>query len=155
LGWLFAPKYRSRRELIPAATGCLAADKRRGSMDNERIPRDPYRSGLSDDDFGRPSRFETEAQIDPDLTEGRASNGKIALLALAIAVVLGAVFYGLNNTSVHEASNAPPAQTAAQPNPAQPPKANTEPGMTTGSAASEKPAMPQGAPNANPAAPAK
>jgi hypothetical protein len=123
-------------------------------MDNERTPRDPYRSGLSDDDFGRPSRFETEAQFDPELTEGRASNGRIALLAVAIAIVLGAVFYGLNNTSVHEASNAPPAHTVGQPNPAQP-NSNTEPGVTTGSAATNKPITPQGAPNANPAAPAR
>lgn len=129
-------------------------------MENERIPNDPYRSGLSDDDFGHRSRFETDAQFDPELGEGRASNGKIALFAIAIAVVLGAVFYGLNNTSVHQASNAPPAQAVQKPNPALPPGANnTRPGVTTGSA-TNPPAAPQAAPkttdgSGNPAAPAK
>ncbi len=131
-------------------------------MDNERIPNDPYRSGLSDDDFGRPSRLEREAQVDPELSEGPASNGKIALFALAIAVVLGAVFYGLNNTGVHEAStNPPPSQTVGQANPKPAPNAsNTQPGVTTGSAATNRPGEPQGAPKVtggagNPAAPAK
>ena len=45
------------------------------------------------------------------------------MFAIAIAVVLGAVFYGLNNTSINQAGTAPPAQTAqTQPaNPAAPP----------------------------------
>jgi hypothetical protein len=125
-------------------------------MANQNIPNDPYdpyRSGLSDE-VGRPSRFETEMQPDPDLAEGPASSGKIALFALGIALVLGAVFYGLNNTNVHEAQTAPPAQTAqTQPaNPAAPPgmrdvtpKPNTEPGTTTGAAPSN-PTPPQSAP---------
>ena len=74
-------------------------------------PYDPYRSGLSDD-IGRPSRFETDMQPDPDLAEGPASSAKIALFALGIALVLGAVFYSLNNTSVHEAQTAPPKSVA-------------------------------------------
>ena len=40
--------------------------------------------------------------------------GKIALFALAIALVLGAVFYGLNNSSINQAGTTPPAQTAQQ-----------------------------------------
>ena len=125
-------------------------------MANQRIPNDPYdpyRSGLSDE-VGRPSRFDTELQVDPELDEGPASSGKIALFALGIALVLGAVFYGLNNTSVQEAQTAPPAQTAqTQPaNPAAPPgmrdvtpRPNTEPGTTTGAAPSN-PTPPQSAP---------
>ncbi len=132
-------------------------------MENERFPNDPYRSGLSDDEFGRPSRLERDAQVDPELTEGPASNGKIALFAIAIAVVLGAVFYGLNNTNVHEATNAPPPQsTQQQANPAQPPGAatNTQPGMTTGAAPASRPSAPQAAPkgtdaSGNPPAPSK
>src|ERR1700743_3501503 len=92
-------------------------------MANQNIPNDPYdpyRSGLSDDSFGARSRFDNELQVDPELQEGPASSGKIALFALGIALVLGAVFYGLNNTSVHEAQTAPPTQTA-QGNPAAPP----------------------------------
>ena len=40
------------------------------------------------------------------------------MFALAIAVVLGAVFYGLNNTSVNNAGTTPPSQTAQQTSPA-------------------------------------
>ena len=126
-------------------------------MANERIPndpRDPYRPGLSDDNFGRPQRFDNELQVDPELREGPASTSKIALFAVGLALVLGAVFYGLNNTSVKEAQTAPPAQTAQtqSANPAAPPsvrdvtpKANTQPGTTTGSA-TNRPTAPQSAP---------
>ena len=123
-------------------------------MANQNIPNDPYdptRSGLSDDSFGARSRFDTELQPDPSLEEGPASSGKIALFALAIALVLGAVFYGLNNTSVHEAQTKPP--TVAQSQPAAPPpgmrdvtpRANTSPGTTTG-AAPANPSPPQSSP---------
>jgi hypothetical protein len=71
-------------------------------------------------------------------------------------VVLGAVFYGLNNSSMNPAgtgstATAPATQNTAQTNPAAPPgmrdvtpRGNTEPGMTTGAA----PARPQPAANA-------
>jgi len=130
-------------------------------MANERIPNDPYdpyRSGLSDDNFGRPQRFDTELQPDPELREGPVSSGKIALFAVGLALILGAVFYGLNNTSVKEAQTTPPAQTAqtrnAAPVGAPPgmrdvtPGANNAPGMTTGSAAN-RPTPPQSAPANN------
>ncbi len=117
-------------------------------MTNERIPTDPYRPeldrpGLSDEYRNRPQRFDDELQVDPELSEGRARGGKITLFAICIALVLGAVFYGLNNSSINQASTAPPAQTA-QTQPATPqtppgvrdvtPKANTGPGVTTGAA---------------------
>jgi len=122
-------------------------------MANQRIPNDPYdpyRSGLSDD-LSRPSRFDAELQADPELEEGPASTGKIALFALGIALVLGAVFYGLNNTSVHEAQTTTP--TVAQSQPAAPPpgmrdvtpRPNTSPGTTTGAAPSN-PMPPQSSP---------
>ena len=117
-------------------------------MANERIPNDPYRANdpsLSDDDFGRAARFDDEVQADPELEEGPASSGKIAMFAVAIALVLGAVFYGLNNSTVNRADTTPPAQTAQQTAPATPaappgmrdvtPRSNDQPGMTTGSAA--------------------
>jgi hypothetical protein len=115
-------------------------------MANERIPNDPYRPN-PDDNLGRASRFDRfddELQPDPELKEGPASNGKVALYALAIALVLGAVFYGLNNSSINQASTSPPAQTAQQTQPASPaappgmrdvtPGSNNQPGTTTGSA---------------------
>jgi hypothetical protein len=126
-------------------------------MANQQLPNDPYdpsRSGLSDDNFSRPTRFDTDMQPDPELGEGPASSAKIALFALGIAIVLGAVFYGLNNTSVHEAQTAPP-KSVAQTQPAVPqappgmrdvtPKPNTQPGTTTGAAPSTPPqSSPQG-----------
>ncbi len=121
-------------------------------MANERFPNDPYRSGLSDDDFGRPQRFDNDMRIDPELQEGPASSSKIALFAVGIAIVLGAVFYGLNNTSVKEAQTPPPAQTAQRTSPPAPagmrdvtPGPNSQPGMTTGAAPSH-PTAPQAAP---------
>jgi hypothetical protein len=121
-------------------------------MDNERIPNDPYRSGLSDDNLSRPRRFDSDLQVDPELQEGPASSSRIALFAVGIAIVLGAVFYGLNNTSVKEAQTTPPAQTAQQsPQPAPAgmrnvtPGPNSQPGMTTGAAPSH-PTAPQAAP---------
>jgi hypothetical protein len=127
-------------------------------MANQRIPNDPYdptRSGLSDDNFSRPQRFNEDLQVDPELEEGPASTSKVALFAVGLALVLGAVFYGLNNTSVKDAQTAPPAQTAqtqnSAPQGAPPgmrdvtPKTNNEPGMTTGSSTS-RPTPPQSAP---------
>ena len=121
-------------------------------MANERIPTDPHQPGMNPEYRDRPQRLEEDLQIDPELSEGRASGGKVALFALCIALVLGAVFYGLNNTSVREAQTSPPAQTA-QTQPASPqapardvtPKPNNEPGMTTGSA-TNRPTPPAAAP---------
>jgi hypothetical protein len=109
-------------------------------MANERIPNDPYRPRLSDDDIGRTSRLDDEMQPDPELQEGPTSTGKIALFAVAIALVLGAVFYGLNNSTIDHAGTAPPAQTAQQTRPASPtapPGLNKQPGTTTGSATNQ------------------
>ena len=110
-------------------------------------PNDPYRAGLSDDEIRRQARLnslDNEIQPDPELAEGPASGGKVAMFAIAIAVVLGAVFYGLNNTTINQAGTTPPAQTA-QTQPASPPaappgmrdvtpKSNNQPGTTTGAA---------------------
>lgn len=119
-------------------------------MTNQRIPNDPSeptRSGLSDDNFGSPQRFDSDLQVDPQLRQGPASGGRVALFAVGLALILGAVFYGLNNTSVQNAQTAPPTQTAqTQPAPPQAaPKPNTQPGMTTGSA-TNRPTPPQSAP---------
>jgi len=117
-------------------------------------PNDPYRADLSDDEIRRQARLsslDNEIQPDPELAEGPASGSKVAMFAIAVAVVLGAVFYGLNNTTVNQAGTTPPAQTA-QTQPASPPAAppgmrdvtprtNSEPGMTTG-AAPARPATP-------------
>ena len=65
-------------------------------------PNDPYRAGLSEDEMRHQARLnslDNELQADPELAEGPASGAKVAMFAVAIAVVLGAVFYGLNNTT--------------------------------------------------------
>jgi len=114
---------------------------------------DPYRTSLTDDEIRRQARLnslDNEIQPDPELAEGPASGAKIAMFAIAVAVVLGAVFYGLNNTSINQAGTTPSAQTA-QTQPADPaappgmrdvtPRGNSQPGMTTG-AAPPRPAAP-------------
>ena len=124
-------------------------------MPNERIPNDPYRSGLSADDFGRQVHLDDELRFDPEGREA-ISGAKVTLFAVGIAVVLGALFYGLNNTSVHQAQTPPPAQTAqsqsqqSQPqSPLQAPPGmrdvtphaniNADPGVTTGQGAPQAP----------------
>ena len=109
-------------------------------------PDDPYRSNLADNEYRRASRLDNELQPDPELSEGSASGAKAAMFAIAIALVLGAVFYGLNNTSVQNAGTTPAQNTAQSSPPAAPPgmrdvtpRPNTEPGTTTGAA----PARPQ------------
>jgi uncharacterized protein HemX len=114
-------------------------------MADDRFTNDPYRPNLADDEYRNAARRDAQLQVDPELGEGPASSGKVALFAVAIALVLGAVFYGLNNTHTgNEASNVPAQQTAQQApatNPAAPPgmrdvtpRNNTEPGVTTGAA---------------------
>ena len=110
-------------------------------------PNDPSRAGMTDDEIRHQARLnsiDNELQADPELAEGPASGAKVAMFALAIAVVLGAVFYGLNNTTVNNAGTSPPSQTAQQTQPANPtappgmrdvtPRGNNQPGTTTGAA---------------------
>ena len=117
-------------------------------MANQRVPNDPHRSE-SEPDIRDPSRLDNELQPDPELAKGSASGGRISALAVVIAVILGAVFYGLNNSSIDRAgmaqNTAQPQSTAQnQPSPqAAPPgmrdvtpHANTTPGVTTGAAPS-------------------
>jgi hypothetical protein len=118
---------------------------------------DPYRPAMSDDEARRQARLnslDNELQADPELAEGPASGGRVAVFAVAIALVLGAVFYGLNNSSINQAGTSPTAQTAQTSPPAATPgmrdvtpRANTEPGVTTGAA----PATPVGPPASAPA----
>jgi uncharacterized protein HemX len=126
-------------------------------MAYERNPDDPYRPNLADNEMNRQARLDNELQPDPELAEGPASGAKVAMFAVAIALVLGAVFYGLNNSSINQAGTASTAQNTTQSSPpAAPagmrdvtPRANSEPGTTTGAA----PARPQTPPApANPPA---
>jgi hypothetical protein len=123
-------------------------------MAYERNPNDPYRPNPADDPYRRAARLDNELQPDPELAEGPASGGKIAMFAIAVAVVLGAVFYGLNNSSIKQAGTSSTAQNTTQTAPPAappvmrdvPPRANNDQGMTTGAA----PARPQSPPSAAP-----
>jgi hypothetical protein len=108
--------------------------------------------------MNRTSRLDNELQADPELAEGPASSGKVAMFAVAIAIILGVVFYGLNNSTINQAGTATTAQnsTPSTPPPAPPgmrdvtPRANNNaPGTTTGAA----PASPQTPASPAPAAP--
>lgn len=125
-------------------------------------PDDPYRSNLTDADNRRQARLDNELQPDPVLAERPANGGKVAMFAIAIAVVLGAVFYGLNNSTVDQAGTTPPTSTAQNTERTSPPTAptgmrdvtprpNNEPGTTTG-AAPARPQAPAPAPAVNPPA---
>src|SRR3981081_3295156 len=114
----------------------------RNPNDPFRFPADPYRSNRADDEYRRAARLDNELQPDPELAEGPASGAKVAMFAVAIAVVLGAVFYGLNNSSINQAGTSSTAQNASQSTAPAAPRANTDQGTTTGAA----PARPQAPP---------
>jgi hypothetical protein len=130
----------------------------RNPDDPYRSPADPYRTTepVAGDELRRTQSLDNELQVDPELAEGPASTGKIAMFAVAVALVLGAVFYGLNNSTINHAGTAPTsstAQNAPSSPPAAPPgmrdvtpRANTDQGVTTGAA----PARPQTPPASAP-----
>jgi hypothetical protein len=127
-------------------------------MAYERNPNEPFSS--ADDEYRRSARLDNELQPDPELAEGPASGGRVAMFAVAVALILGAVFYGLNNTSINQAGTSNIGQpSVAQNNPQPSPQAappgmrdvtpganNNAPGVTTGAA----PARPQAPPSAAP-----
>ena len=112
----------------------------------ERNPDDPYRRNPADDEYRRAAPLDNELQPDPELAEGSPGGAKVAMFAVAIALVLGAIFYGLNNTTINQAGTSPTAQNSAQPSPNAAPRANSDKGMTTGAA----PARPQSPPSSAP-----
>ena len=124
--------------------------------DPYRSPDDPYRTDPAGDELRRAERLDNELQMDPELAEGSASGGKIAMFAVAVAVVLGVVFFSLNHSTINQAGTTPTSSTA-QNTPSSPPaappgmrdvtpRANTDQGVTTGAA----PARPQTPPSSAP-----
>ncbi|MGJ5204879.1 hypothetical protein [Bradyrhizobium sp. HKCCYLR20261] len=89
-------------------------------------------AGMSGTEYERAARLDSQLQPDPELTEGRASTGRMAAYALGIAILLGAVFYGLNSASMRtdQASTTPASQSASTSKGS----TNTSPGVTTGAA---------------------
>ena len=135
-------------------------DAYRSPNDPYRSADEPYRSNLADEEIRRQARLDSELQPDPELAEGPASGGKVTMFAIAIALVLGAVFYGLNNTTINQAGTSSTAQITSQSSPptAPPgmrdvtPRTNTDQGMTTGAAPARPQTPPAPAPAANPPA---
>jgi len=128
-------------------------------MANEPNPNTPYDPDRLNeptrtyiDDRRSPADLDSDLQPDPELAEGPASNTRVTLFAIGIAVVLAAVFYGLNNSSTQQQASTVPApanSSAASSPPAAPPgmrdvtpHSNSQPGTTTGAA----PANPGNAP---------
>jgi len=99
--------------------------------------REPLRTHIGE--RRSPADIDEELQVDPEMAEGPASNTRIAVFAVGIAIVLGIVFYALNNSSMqHQASTAPtPANSQSSPPAA--PRANSQPGTTTGAAPAQNP----------------
>jgi hypothetical protein len=122
-----------------------------------RSPDDPYRSSPAADDIRRQARLDNELPMDPELAGGRANGGRITMFTIAIAVVLGAVFYGLNNSTINHAGTSSTAQNTTQSSPpAAPPgmrdvtpHANTDQGVTTGAATSPREMIRSGNPPAS------
>jgi hypothetical protein len=120
-------------------------------MAQEPHPDDPYRvrtpsrPSLGDDDFRREAGLERDLQANPELNEGPAGSSKIGLFALALALVLGAAFYGMNNSSLHRSDTSSTAQNTA---PATAP--NTMPRTAQGAAPTTQGAAPTSPPAAPP-----
>jgi len=125
-------------------------------------PRDPNRPVLPEDQRlretvanelpPRPSRFDdttdNRLQADPEMAEGPAGFGRIAIYAVAAIVIVCGLFYGITRPSTNTASNTPPTATTAT-NTATPPPVrnvtpgpNSQPGTTTGAATSTPPSAP-------------
>jgi len=129
-------------------------------MANPINPNDPYRVNPPDEQFRRAERMDNELQPDPELDEGSVGGGRIAVYAVAIALILGAVLYGLSNSNSHRADTTVAPRTAETQSgtPTTPPgmrdvtpHPNSSPGTTTG-ASTNRPA-PSQPPDTNPAAP--
>jgi hypothetical protein len=127
-------------------------------MAQEPHPDDPYRvrnpsRPYLDDDLRREAGLDRDLLADPELPEGPAGGSKIALFALALALVLGAAFYGLNNSSLHRSDTSSTAQNTA---PATAPSTmpRTAQGAAPATAQGAAPATAQGAaPTSPPAVP--
>ncbi|WP_438274542.1 hypothetical protein [Nitrobacter sp.] len=126
-------------------------------MANERKSPDPHERDLADNNVQQATRFDDKPQFDPLLAENPTRGGRIAIYGVAIAILLGALFYGLSTTGSNQTSSTPSqsaSPSTAQNNAAKPPvgpgirdvtPSNTQQGLTTGAAPpnSTQPANPQ------------
>ena len=109
-------------------------------------PNDPFITPPPGDDYPRG----TDPMMSPDRFEdaGPVSGTRVALYAVAVLALIGALFYGMSTATNTDTASNPPANNMAAQRPATPPPAvrdvtprpNTEPGTTTGAAPSSTPA---------------
>ena len=113
---------------------------------------DRFDRPIADDTMRPTGAGENHLQADPEMKEGPASASRIAIYGAAIAILLGAVFYGLSgqSPSTNTAQSTPSATTADSRGSAPPTirdvTPNREPGTTTGAA----PAQPVQPPMSSP-----
>lgn len=116
---------------------------------------------LRGDQVGGNELNRSQAPLDNELVAERgiaerpAGGSRVAIIAVAVVVILGAVFYGLNNAALPPPATSTASQTTTQPAPKADQAPNSETGMTTG-AATSRPRAPQaptsGAPDPAPSA---
>lgn len=115
------------------------------------VDRDSNDLARNQEEWRRRQALDNELQADPELAEGSAGGGRIALFAIAVLAILGVVLYGLNSTSPTDTVSNPPAQTTASgttaPGKMSP---NSNPGQTTGSAPAPAPKAAPPAANQSP-----
>ena len=116
-------------------------------MTNQINPNDPHQPAAADGFGDRPhakahDHAPSVTQVDPQLREGPAGGSRIAVFAIGIAVVLGAVFYGLNGASNGPAGT---STTASQTSTAQPDNAQAKPPSPTNNIADSNPGKPSAA----------
>src|SRR3569623_481195 len=77
------------------------------------VDRDPNDLARNQEEWRRRQALDNELQADPELVEGPAGSGRIALFAIAALAILGVVLYGLNSTTPTDTATNPPSQTTA------------------------------------------
>ena len=85
-------------------------------MANNHRPDDPRHPASRDQQIENAARLNGDLQADPTLQAGRASGGRVFAYGIVALVLLGVVFYGLNNSSTaqNEAASTSQSMPAAQ-----------------------------------------
>jgi len=108
---------------------------------SDRGQREPLRTHIGE--RRSPVDMDNELQADPEMADGPAGNARIALFTVGIAIVLGVVFYALNNTSMQQQASTVPtpanSQSSSSSIPPAAPRPNSQPGTTTGAAPAQNP----------------
>lgn len=104
-------------------------------------PNDPFITPPPGDDFPRADPRMPSDRFDD---AGPISGTRVALYAVAVLALVGALFYGMSAANKDTASNTPASSMAQRPATTPPPvrdvtpRNNTQSGMTTGSAPSQQ-----------------